>query len=183
VEQLRKCRTLGWTAFVYGFLLTLLLMLSFSVSAIYSYACVRSFPDTFGHQKDFIVATMVIVLVTVFALGTTTEFMLNYLGIEVNVDEDKYMDDWHRERRSSSLILRFEEYVQRHVLRDSEQTSPRHGSSKILQDEDDNMSKLSAATPDGFNYGAQVEMTESNHLEYIRQRGRRESLFDYGGNN
>jgi hypothetical protein len=128
---------------------------------------------------------MVIVLVTVFALGTTTEFMLNYLGIEINVDEDKYMEDWHRERMSASLILRFEEYVQSYVLRDSEQTSSRHGSSKMLRDEDDNshVSKLSGATPDDYNYGAHIEMTESNHLEHVRLRGRKESLFDYGGNN
>lgn len=31
-----------------------------------AYACVRSFPDTFDHQTEFVVVTMVIVLVTVF---------------------------------------------------------------------------------------------------------------------
>jgi hypothetical protein len=132
---------------------------------------------------------MVIVLVTVFALGSTTSSMLNYLQVEINVDEDKYMEDWHRHRMSASLILRFEEYVQRHVLRDSEQTSSRHDSSKMLRDEDDSsqVSKLSGTTgtPNRFNYdyGAQVEMTESNHLEYVKlaKSGRTESLFDYGG--
>ncbi|KAI2510164.1 potassium:proton antiporter [Fragilaria crotonensis] len=57
-----------------------------------AYACVRSFPDTFNHQTEFVVVTMAIVLVTVFLLGGATELLLNYLNIEMNVDEDRYME-------------------------------------------------------------------------------------------
>ncbi|ACI65746.1 predicted protein, partial [Phaeodactylum tricornutum CCAP 1055/1] len=63
-----------------------------------AYACVRSFPDTFGHRREFILATMVMVLVTVFGLGGTTEIMLHRLQIPTNVDEDAYMHDWHEAR-------------------------------------------------------------------------------------
>merc|ERR1711988_1358947 len=56
-----------------------------------AYACARSFPNTYGHQKEFIVTTMVIVLVTVFVFGCTTEYLLDHLQIETNVDEEQYM--------------------------------------------------------------------------------------------
>lgn len=56
-----------------------------------AYACVKSFPDTFGHQMQFMATTMAIVLMTVFLLGGTTEMVLSLLKIEVDVDEDQYM--------------------------------------------------------------------------------------------
>jgi sodium/hydrogen exchanger 8 len=82
-----------------------------------AYACVRSFPDTFHHDDEFTVTTMVIVLITVFGLGSTTESVLNFLKIEMNVDETKYMEAWHTARSEDGLILRFEELVQQHVIR------------------------------------------------------------------
>lgn len=82
-----------------------------------AYACVRSFPDTFGHDDEFTVTTMVIVLVTVFGLGSTTEAALNLLRIEMNVDEDRYMQAWHQEQSQDGLILRVEEILQHYALR------------------------------------------------------------------
>jgi NhaP-type Na+/H+ or K+/H+ antiporter len=82
-----------------------------------AYACVRSFPDTFHHDDEFTVTTMVIVLITVFGLGSTTESALNFLNIEMNVDETKYMEAWHNARTEDGLILRFEELVQQHAIR------------------------------------------------------------------
>ena len=93
--------------------------------------------------------------------------MLNYLRIEVDVDEEKYMEDWHRERRSASLVLRLEGYIQSKVLR--EPSSPRHS------DDDDH--------PERFDYDAHVETDdEADTLERV-EKNRRHSLFDYGGNN
>jgi hypothetical protein len=61
-----------------------------------AYACVKTFPDTFGHQKEFVATTMAIVLITVFVFGGTTELVLNLLKIEVDVDEDIYIEKYLR---------------------------------------------------------------------------------------
>jgi hypothetical protein len=74
-----------------------------------AYACVRTFPDNLGHQKDFTMTTMAIVLVTVFLLGGTTELALTSLKINVGVDEEKFMKDSLREPVVSSAISNFGE--------------------------------------------------------------------------
>jgi hypothetical protein len=61
-----------------------------------AYACAKTFPDTFGHQKEFMATTMALVLITVFVFGGTTELMLNVLKIQVNVDEDSYIENYLR---------------------------------------------------------------------------------------
>jgi NhaP-type Na+/H+ or K+/H+ antiporter len=163
-----------------------------------AYACVRSFPDTFGHANEFTVTTMVIVLVTVFCLGSTTECALSILHIEQNVDEDLYMENWHRERQEDGLILRFEDFILQYVVR-----SPTTG---IVVDREDEAAAAAGGGRDaaGGPIGTtsphrhstpsladcqrnQYEMTESSHLENMERdcsshRGRRrESVFDYGG--
>lgn len=72
-----------------------------------SYACVRTFPDTFGHQKDFTMTTMAIVLISVFVLGGTTELALNVLNINVNVDEETYMKERLREPVVATFVTHF----------------------------------------------------------------------------
>jgi NhaP-type Na+/H+ or K+/H+ antiporter len=137
-----------------------------------AYACVRSFPDTFGHQRQFIITTMVIVLVTVFALGGTTEMVLNRLEIETNVDEDKYMQDWHRQRSSSPMILAFEAFLYKHFVRSLD--TPHAKSTKASSDDDASVQS---------DYQMHVEITESEHLDTIENMAspkRKESLFDYG---
>jgi NhaP-type Na+/H+ or K+/H+ antiporter len=138
-----------------------------------AYACVRSFPDTFGHQRSFIITTMVIVLVTVFALGGTTEMVLNRLEIETNVDEDNYMQNWHRERSSSPMVLSFEAFLYKHFVRASTSDTPNAKSNKAS---DDDASVQS-------DYQMHVEITESEHIDTIENMAspkRKESLFDYG---
>lgn len=63
-----------------------------------AYACVRSFPNLYGNADEFVAATMVIVLVSIIIMGGATESLLNCLGIEMGVDEDEYMEEWHRQR-------------------------------------------------------------------------------------
>jgi len=59
-----------------------------------AYACAKSFPNNLNHRKDFVITTIVIVLVTVFLFGGTTEIALRLLRIDINVDEEKYrLDD------------------------------------------------------------------------------------------
>lgn len=130
-------------------------MLCFSgLRGAVAYACARSFPNTYGNRTEFIFLTMAIVLITVFAFGSTTEPMLNMLKIDMNVDENKYMDDWNKKRQQASCILRWEEFIQRHVTReetcneqythskvstnDQDETSCRHIASS---DDDDNKNK------------------------------------------
>ena len=45
-----------------------------------------------------------IVLVTVFALGTTTAAALKLLQIDVNVDEEEYMEDWLQKQRTANIL-------------------------------------------------------------------------------
>ena len=71
-----------------------------------AYACAKSFPDTFHHQQEFMVATMVIVLLTVFLLGSTTELVLNALHIEVDVDEGEYMENITQDDPLTGLVHR-----------------------------------------------------------------------------
>jgi NhaP-type Na+/H+ or K+/H+ antiporter len=134
-----------------------------------AYACVRSFPDTFGHQKEFVITTMVIVLVTVFVLGGTTEMVLNHLEIEVNVDEDGYMEDWHRQRSSHSLVLKFEAFLHKHAVRPNARVT---ANDKLTLDDDALQS----------DYQQHVEVTEFEHIDAVVDMGyrERESLFDYG---
>lgn len=115
-------------------------------------------------------------------LSLCLEIVLNTLNIEMNVNEEKYMEDWHRERMSASLVLRMEEYIQSKVLRSS--TAGEHGTPHS-----DNENVPSTSNHD-FAYDAHpMELTESSdHLDpavstdYAGNR-RRDSLFDYGGNN
>lgn len=60
-----------------------------------AYACVRSFPDTFHHEREFTSTTMMIVLITVFVMGGATEAVLKLLNIEMNVNEEEYMKAWN----------------------------------------------------------------------------------------
>jgi hypothetical protein len=41
---------------------------------------------------------MVIVLISIIVMGGATETLLQFLGIEMGVDEDEYMQKWHRQR-------------------------------------------------------------------------------------
>ena len=63
-----------------------------------AYACVRKFPNLHGNADEFTAATMVIVLVSIIIMGGATESLLRALSIAMNVDEELYMREWHRNR-------------------------------------------------------------------------------------
>jgi hypothetical protein len=138
-----------------------------------------------------VVATMVLVLTTVFVMGGTTEFVLSLLRIEMNVDEEKYMETWHKERRSAGRIIRFEDFVQRHVLRAELAYADAPNSESSLESGRQSPSaKLSAVTSGDMLYCARIERTESENMHYVTSPGygiaarkRKESLFDYGSKN
>jgi sodium/hydrogen exchanger 8 len=58
-----------------------------------AYSCAKTFPNVFGNRSVIVFTTMTIVLFTVFVFGCTTELALNLFRIEMNVDEEKYMED------------------------------------------------------------------------------------------
>ncbi|KAL7581310.1 hypothetical protein ACA910_006074 [Epithemia clementina (nom. ined.)] len=83
-----------------------------------AYACVRSFPNTFGHADEFTMTTMIVVLVSVFGLGSTTECMLNLLHIPMNVDEDSIREQWQQQPGGNVGRIRlWEDFLYRHVVR------------------------------------------------------------------
>jgi sodium/hydrogen exchanger 8 len=58
-----------------------------------AYACAKMFPDVYGNREGIVYVTMVLVLFTIFGLGSATEMVLYRLNIDVGVDEDQYMTD------------------------------------------------------------------------------------------
>jgi len=151
-----------------------------------AYACVRAFPDTFDHQNEFTVCTMFIVLVTVFVLGGSTEFMLSFLDIEVDVDEEKYMENWHQERRSANILLRLEDAIHRNVCRQEPMDiSISEGPAAIGQQHP--VPSAVPTSPPG-NYSHVDDTEEGSEPRTPKDTtssstGRRKSsLFDYGAN-
>lgn len=146
-----------------------------------AYACVRSFPDTFHHDDEFTVTTMVIVLVTVFGLGSTTEAALNCLHIEMNVDESRYMEAWHRVRSEDGLMLRVEEVFRNYALR-------RETPIAVNTDEDHgSMAAGEASIASGFQHhhpehehGSEHGLDHSDSSQQRRVRRKKDSVFDYG---
>jgi sodium/hydrogen exchanger 8 len=156
-----------------------------------SYACSRSFPNSFGHRQDFTIATCWIVLFTVFFLGGTTEMALKCLKVEVNVDEAVYMEKWHLQRQQDGLILSFEEFVNRHAVRQDVQIDSDHwheqGESNHNNEGGHHRRSVSMASDICHQ---PLEMTASHHFERIEAMGyvrginatrSRGSLFDFGG--
>jgi NhaP-type Na+/H+ or K+/H+ antiporter len=131
-----------------------------------AYACVRSFPNTFGHTNEFAMTTMAIVLITIFLLGSTTECMLNFLGIDMDVNEEKYMEEWHKQRSADGTILRLEAFVNKHALRCDDAN---------FMDDQVKHSNTDLSSP---------RRMESNDIAYYDDHPlilRKESLFDFGG--
>ena len=86
-----------------------------------SYALVRTFPESTGNQNIFIVTTVMIVMLTTFVLGGSTEYALQALDIPVNVDEAEYLKSLPPKRLLAGWLGRFENYKLRSwVIRDFE---------------------------------------------------------------
>lgn len=84
--------------------------------------------------------TMIVVLLSVFGLGGTTECMLNALNIEMNVDEDVWTE-WSREGPRGGWQARLYRLVVRDAARDDDATRGPMGAEgpreEGLRDEDD----------------------------------------------
>jgi NhaP-type Na+/H+ or K+/H+ antiporter len=80
-------------------------------------ACARDFPDVYGHNDEFIAATMVIVLFTIIVMGGATEPLLKYLEIRMSVDEVEYMKIWRSRRRLKGVFHDFGKYLYSFLMR------------------------------------------------------------------
>jgi len=69
-----------------------------------AYCCAVNFPNTNGNRDNVIAITMVVVLVSVFILGGTTDAALNTLKIKTGVDEKTYIEEMeHQEKMSMAF--------------------------------------------------------------------------------
>jgi len=153
-----------------------------------AYACVRTFPDDLGHQREFAMTTMAVILITVFGLGMTTECALSWFDIDVGVDEKKYMQSYLREPIASNRLINLERrFVKRCVIRDFDimesirkdvqRTHEGHSSPTMVMRDRRPCHGIEA-----------IEITESGYLGgvqddemTIQKLVRTDSLFDYGG--
>lgn len=152
-----------------------------------AYACVRSFPSTFGHQNEFAMTTMAIVLATLFLLGSTTECALKVLGIDVDVDEDKYMEEWHQQRQSDGSLLKLEAFIRRHAVRVPERNTPKSYNDRIANQNSEADGSYAMQYSQSHSFGRDVAIPaehidlcnydETDHMMIWRK----ESLFDFGG--
>jgi NhaP-type Na+/H+ or K+/H+ antiporter len=148
-----------------------------------AYACVRTFPDTLGHQKDFAMTTMAVVLITVFLLGSTTELALSWFNIDVGVDEKKYMQSYVREPIVSNGLTNFErQYIKPYVIRDFRIMESIRKDVQIHEEVRSHSFRRRHHQP----VEPTIEMTESGYLdcvdeeETVEKLVRTDSLFDYG---
>jgi len=89
-----------------------------------SYALVRTFPST-GNEPIFVVTTMLIVLVTTFVFGGSTEWALDKLQIPVGVDDQQYLQSLRKRQLLVGWLSQWERTTLRSwVIRDFD---ARHG--------------------------------------------------------
>jgi len=135
-----------------------------------SYALVRTFPAT-GNQNSFVSTTMMIVLITTFLLGGTTELALQFLGIPTGVDEVEYMKSLDRKHLLRGRLHTFEAFhLRRWVIRGFKKSSKADDLSVTHQDESD---------LDGY-YAEHVEMTEMDHIRTVETDPKVDSVYNFG---
>mmetsp|Transcript_1287 Transcript_1287/g.1359 ORF Transcript_1287/g.1359 Transcript_1287/m.1359 type:complete len:687 (-) Transcript_1287:156-2216(-) len=156
-----------------------------------AYACVRTFPDDLGHQKEFAMTTMAIILFTVFFLGMTTDCALSWFKIDVDVDEKKYMQSYLREPIASNALLNFERrFIKRCVIRDFDIMESIRRDVQRTHDIHPSPNMVIRDPRHGIHGIEAIEMTESGYLGGVDEDDpnvvalqklvRTDSLFDYG---
>jgi len=83
-----------------------------------AYACAKTFPNAYGNRPAIVFTTMAIVLFTVFTFGCTTDCALNALKIEMNVDEEKYMEENEVSDKMDYINVFEKKYINSYVIRD-----------------------------------------------------------------
>ncbi|KAL7571190.1 hypothetical protein ACA910_010618 [Epithemia clementina (nom. ined.)] len=89
-----------------------------------AYACVREFPNVHGNADEFAAATMFIVLFTIVVMGGLTETLLEWLGIEMGVDLEEYMDIFRQEQDDTGGFQDFERVYLYNLLTRKQEKPP-----------------------------------------------------------
>ena len=140
-------------------------------------------PDTLGNQDTFTVATMAIVLITVFALGSTTETMLSYWDIQTGVDEDEYMDSWNAQASMPELVLKFENFIEKHVIREDHLNFVQHHGAALDttdDDDDDDSEEMDTYLTHSVRYPNNVSIHHARNTAIAHTLSSRGGIFDFG---
>ena len=164
-----------------------------------SYGLVRTFPAT-ENKATIVVTTMFLVLLTTFVLGGSTEWMLNFLQIPVNIDENEYLDRLQKRKLMPGFMLRFENQKLYKWVTRRAPDEPRDGIIGNRKKDDDNNDdgddgevcpyksgdnlggggNATVDSPDNEGFD-EIEVTEDDlqhqHSTVINRRGK---IFDYG---
>jgi solute carrier family 9 (sodium/hydrogen exchanger), member 8 len=135
-----------------------------------AYACVRNFPDINGHRDSFIMTAMMIILITVFVLGSLTESVLSFLDIETDVCEDTYMNTWTEERSLPVFMLRMQAFIERHVQR-----SHNENDDDVFVRGDNNTDKTVGQTDNPPNIYRRSSVTVTKSVRWETS-----GMYDYG---
>jgi len=136
-----------------------------------AYACAKTFPDHYGNRDYFVFTTMVIVLFTVYVFGCSTEFALKYLEIEINVDENAYMEENNTEMKMITLNTIENRYIFPFIVRHDE-----NGEGVEMQSSENWASNSKASGQ--FRDLNHPSASFAERKEWAIRR--RESLYDYG---
>jgi NhaP-type Na+/H+ or K+/H+ antiporter len=91
-----------------------------------AFACALNFPNTNGMQDDILLLTMLIVLITVFLLGSSTSAALEYLQIEVDVDDTQLELHINEETLGRRLMVLSDKVLSKMCLREEHWQVVRH---------------------------------------------------------
>ena len=94
-----------------------------------AFACAQVFPDANGHKEAFLVTTMVIVLLTVFTMGSATVPVLKMLDIDIGVNHDEFAAP-APSSRTMSIVEIDRRYMQRWFSRQAFQINRQLSSPK-----------------------------------------------------
>jgi hypothetical protein len=112
---------------------------------------------------------MVVILITVFLLGSTTEMVLNHFQIMTNVDEEEYMEEWFMEHSMPALVVRIDDVIEKYCVRENESASSDGQKAPSTVE-----SKSDPAAVNTNHFG-----TASKYQESVRNR-QVNSLYDFG---
>ena len=141
-----------------------------------SYGLVRMFPANSDNKAVFVGTTMFIILMTTFVLGSTTEYVLNYLKIEMNVNEKEYMR--RLDKKPIPVVGQWLQQLEELLIRQW----------VVIKSDSDNQMK--GVPPDdasndteavGGEYQRHVEMTDRRRSSPTgSDTSRRSSVYDHG---
>jgi hypothetical protein len=149
-----------------------------------AYACAKEFPNAYGNREVFVFTTMAIVLFTVFVFGCTTDVALSFFQIEVNVDEEKYMDD-NDTIDKMMFINKFEiKYIYPKVIRDYDGSNQNdvHLTNLSVIGEDSTYNNPSTVGPNQSPFRRNESNDRTSTADTFTSRGgrRNTSIYDYG---